>query len=718
MKKELKRMLIVILLTFFIISCFQSTVFAADSIAEQAFSGVMDILGGIIGILLNFVLILLLLPAMAIVGLVSLVCTGNGAGFVTVEDIIFSGNSVSNAVGMLDVNIFKTTTSMAVTEALRQNVATWYFNLRNVAIVISLIVLLYVGIRMAISSIASEKAEYKKMLVNWATSFIVLFILHYLMIAIVSLNNELVTLIYNLKDNVSSSEVSGQGDYMGELLTNSFSFLEGQGFEGIASIITYVMCAGVTVAFFVLYVKRLLTVSFLIIIAPLITITYAIDKMGDGKSQALSTWMKEFVFNVLIQPFHCIIYIVFVNAAFAGANSNSLSGIVFATLSMLFIFQAENIVKKIFGFEQTSSMGTMAAAGGLAVAGLQNAMKLKPAAGKVKNTVSKVRNRNSNSTRNSNSGNSQAGNGSSSGTQSGSQTSNNSQTGNANSSNSSTGNGSQSTATSQSQSSTTSSSDGYNKDATRQGRARRIANAALSTGLKGMSKSMKLAPALSLGLIAAGATGSAGTGFGIGTAVNSFTGQHKFTRSLVDNKIDKLDLNRQRQKALHSLDNFKNNNPSLSDDEINDKLEELMDTEVNTIHDKVERKLAKEMQEYGSMFEKIGYEDGNDIALGDIMDLSDITKSLNPEHIEKAFYKLKGQTGYSKNTIEGLTTNILNDINTLGDNYKKSSEYKDLDKEVQKFANQLYKDKKMTDAIANTNSSKVDDRITNIINNC
>ncbi len=41
----------------------------------------------------------------------------------------------------------------------------------------------------------------------------------------------------------------------------------------------------------------------LIIIAPLITITYSMDKMKDGQAQALNTWMREFMFNVLIQPF-------------------------------------------------------------------------------------------------------------------------------------------------------------------------------------------------------------------------------------------------------------------------------------------------------------------------------------------------------------------------------------------------------------------------------
>ena len=32
-----------------------------------------------------------------------------------------------------------------------------------------------------------------------------------------------------------------------------------------------------------------------------------------GQAQALNTWMREFMFNVLIQPFHVVIYLVFVS---------------------------------------------------------------------------------------------------------------------------------------------------------------------------------------------------------------------------------------------------------------------------------------------------------------------------------------------------------------------------------------------------------------------
>ena len=55
--------------------------------------------------------------------------------------------------------------------------------------------------------------------------------------------------------------------------------------------------------------------AFLTIIAPLVAMTYPIDKITDGKAQAFNMWLKEYIYNALIQPFHLIIYTVMVGTA-------------------------------------------------------------------------------------------------------------------------------------------------------------------------------------------------------------------------------------------------------------------------------------------------------------------------------------------------------------------------------------------------------------------
>ena len=270
-----------------------------------------DIIDGLVGILTWIPRAILAAIGMVAQAIISQIC--GISGIVTAEDIIFTGSSRNDQVNIIDVNFFDFSTNGAASNSLvktfREGIAKWYYALRNISIVASLAVLIYIGIRMAIASVASDKAKYKEMLKDWVVGFIVLFLLHYFMIIVLNLNNQLVDLIYIVNKSSSSTVFS---DYTTALMVGTFniSFIKGWG-----SLILYIILLGTTMALFVMYVKRLLTVGFLIVISPLITVTFAIDRIGDGKSQALGTWMKEFVYNVIIQPFHCIIYVVMVSSA-------------------------------------------------------------------------------------------------------------------------------------------------------------------------------------------------------------------------------------------------------------------------------------------------------------------------------------------------------------------------------------------------------------------
>ena len=123
-----------------------------------------------------------------------------------------------------------------------------------------------------------------------------------------------------------------------------------------------------------MYIKRMITIAFLILISPIITITYSIDKISDGKSQALDTWVKEFLQNVLIQPFHCIIYLVFISVGINIVNnSGTLAAGIIVILTMFFIFEAEKIIKNIFGINSDTTGSGMKTA--LTVVGTMTALK-------------------------------------------------------------------------------------------------------------------------------------------------------------------------------------------------------------------------------------------------------------------------------------------------------------------------------------------------------
>ena len=62
---------------------------------------------------------------------------------------------------------------------LRNIISGWYVTLRTIAIVGLLSVLIYIGIRIIISSTGSDKAKYKQRLVDWLVAFCLLFLMHY-----------------------------------------------------------------------------------------------------------------------------------------------------------------------------------------------------------------------------------------------------------------------------------------------------------------------------------------------------------------------------------------------------------------------------------------------------------------------------------------------------------------------------------------------------------
>ena len=295
----------------------------------------------------------------------------------TPEDILF------NKIAITDINFFNTDTFGATNkklsgennpiQLLKQNVAKWYMTLRAIAIIILLAVLIYIGIRMAMSSVASEKAEYKKMLTSWVVSLALVFLLHYIIIFVIIINNSLVNILGSLQIDALQNESGNFGKYLEQLFIKSFAPSVTVGWTAA---ILYVCVVVLILVFLIMYIKRMITIAFLILISPIITITYSIDKVGDGKAQAFSAWIKEFLHNVLIQPFHCLIYLAFTSVAVNLLDKTaSLGATMLVVLTMFFILESEKLIKKIFGIDSESTGS-----------GLGTALVLSNAFGKLKSS--------------------------------------------------------------------------------------------------------------------------------------------------------------------------------------------------------------------------------------------------------------------------------------------------------------------------------------------
>lgn len=281
--------------------------------------------------------------------------------WITIERMVF------NRVALLDINYFREgdykvgdlkITESTTNTAVKDGIAKMYYACRVIALAIGMVVLIYIGIRMAISTVASDQAKYKKMLVSWVESIILIFMMPYIISVIFAFGEFLTGLFYNMEQSIlgSSSGATGVGTYnvFEDTIRNNVQglTLSLSGLTLTMWSIIYWCLLFIILKFLWTYMKRLLMVGFLIIISPLITITYAIDKVGDGKAQAFSTWMKEFIVNVLIQPLHALIYMVFVLTANQIAAKSPL-----IALALLFsLGQVERMVKVIFDMKGLVSL--------------------------------------------------------------------------------------------------------------------------------------------------------------------------------------------------------------------------------------------------------------------------------------------------------------------------------------------------------------------------
>ena len=301
-------------------------------------------LDGIVGILFwlpKMLLLVTLYTAASVIGAIL-------GGDFSIESIIFN-QAIENPIGLISVNFFDKTGSNKdnTNNLIQENIATWYIAIRNIAITILVIVAMYIGIRMLLATTSEKKAQYKEILIYWVQSLALIFVLHYIMIGIIAINDALVKALYKAGEKVISGK---NNDIMETLFVNALKAIKIT--TSMANTFAYMVLCVVTIMFFISYLKRMMTIAFLITIAPLVTVTYSIDKIGDGKSQALNAWLKEFSYTILIQPFHCITYLALGSIGTQLLTRNDNFADIFIGIYFLsFILQSENIVRGIFGIK-------------------------------------------------------------------------------------------------------------------------------------------------------------------------------------------------------------------------------------------------------------------------------------------------------------------------------------------------------------------------------
>lgn len=165
---------------------------------------------------------------------------------------------------------------------LRNTIAGWYVALRDLTVIGLLCVLVYIGIRMVLSSISSDKAKYKSMLKDWFIALCLVVFMHYIMIFTLNISSLITDAIGTSGKNVTASLITEQ---MGTINAgiNDVQKGEEKGFETLANVLILGFLAVLTVMYLVKYLMRAITIIFLVLLAPITCITYPIDKVGDRK---------------------------------------------------------------------------------------------------------------------------------------------------------------------------------------------------------------------------------------------------------------------------------------------------------------------------------------------------------------------------------------------------------------------------------------------------
>lgn len=266
---------------------------------------------------------------------------GSNYKMYSIEDIIF------NRVPILDVNVFSDTAGgkqinpKSTIAILRNAVAIWYVTFRNMAICIFVIIIIFAGVKIAISTVSGQKAKYKEMLFELLKSLAILLIMNYIMVIVLNLNDIFVKMIESAMGNVTQN-----GSIYDTIRTRAYDF---RAEIGRPAAFMYVVLVILLVKYVFLYLKRLFTVLILIIVAPFVAVKNAIAATKGKRQSTFQTWIYDFSINVFIQSIHAIIYVTLISVALNLANTNII-GFIIALVIMNFSTKAGENFTRIFKF--------------------------------------------------------------------------------------------------------------------------------------------------------------------------------------------------------------------------------------------------------------------------------------------------------------------------------------------------------------------------------
>lgn len=173
-------------------------------------------------------------------------------------------------------------------------------------IVVYIFFLVYIGIKILAISIAEEQAKYKQSLIAWLIGLLMLLSFHFVMGYIIEANDLLINFARNL---VGSSTTTGTMALQN--LVNKFKE-EAFATENVVKAFIWLVLLLKTLTVLIKYIKRLITLTILILLFPFVTLGYVLDRMKGRSSRTFDIWFTAFSQNVFINFLDAMVYLIVV----------------------------------------------------------------------------------------------------------------------------------------------------------------------------------------------------------------------------------------------------------------------------------------------------------------------------------------------------------------------------------------------------------------------
>lgn len=250
---------------------------------------------------------------------------------------------------LFDGKIYQTTRTLnsampetAVTklmDGIKNTAMGMYQLIRLVGLALFLILLIYSGARLLGATLADERAKWKKVILTWVVGLIFIFFTQYIIIFLNVIVDKVIDALYQAK---LSLEDAGYNSFEVVIVTTSLENLSNvAGIKALAYALEYSVFVFFQMLFFFKYIIRAFKLILLVAISPIIAALHAFNKISGKSNNILGEWLKQYTANLIMQPMHAMLYLIFIFTASQIAINAPLLALVFIWA----LVRAEKIVK-------------------------------------------------------------------------------------------------------------------------------------------------------------------------------------------------------------------------------------------------------------------------------------------------------------------------------------------------------------------------------------